>query len=191
MIACVDVHYAPTSEGPAGASSASSGAAARAAALAFDAWTAPCPREIAVVLLDPVEPYTPGAFYRRELPAVRAALAALTFAPDVVIVDGHAWLGCEDSREGRAPNRPRGRAGLGARLLEAEPRLVAVVGVAKTRFAGAPATPVLRGASKTPLWVDEAGVFVDAARRVTEMHGPFRIPTLLARVDRIARGIER
>ena len=32
---------------------------------------------------------------------------------------------------------------------------------------------------------------VVAARRVVELHGEFRIPTLLKRVDRLCRGLER
>ena len=32
---------------------------------------------------------------------------------------------------------------------------------------------------------------VVAVRRVVELHGEFRIPTLLKRVDRLCRGLER
>lgn len=80
--------------------------------------------------------------------------------------------------------------GLGARLLESEPGLRTVVGVAKTRFRDTPATEVLRGTSKVPLHVDEAGQHVDAARQVAAMHGPHRIPTMLRLVDRLCRGRE-
>lgn len=160
-IVCVDVHY--------------EGAGARAAAVAFDDWSSAVAREERVVVIRPVAPYEPGAFYKRELPCVLAALAALGSLPQIVIVDGHVWLG---------PGRP----GLGARLLEAEPRLATVIGVAKTRFAGAPATPVRRGGSAVPLFVDEIGEPVDAPARVAEMHGPFRVPSMLRRADRLSRG---
>jgi deoxyribonuclease V len=162
MIACVDVHYGETGT-------------ARAAVVAFDAWDASAPLVTHVVTVADVQPYTPGSFYLRELPCIRTALARLEAPPAVVIVDGHAWVGV-------------GIAGLGARLLEAEPALQTVVGVAKTRFRDAPATPVLRGSSKAPLHVDEAGVPVDAASRVASMHGPFRIPTMLRLVDQLCRG---
>lgn len=162
MIACVDVHYR-----------ASGGATA--AVVTFDTWTACRERERRVVSIAEVQPYESGAFYRRELPCIAAALAALADVPEVVVVDGHVWLG---------PGRP----GLGARLLEAEPRIRTVVGVAKTRFKGAPAQAVLRGQSSTPLWVDEIGARVDAPARVAEMHGPFRIPTMLRLVDQLCRG---
>ena len=66
---------------------------------------------------------------------------------------------------------------------------VVVVGVAKTFFVGAPAREVLRGGSKMPLYVSAAGMEVeDAADSVARMHGGYRIPTMLKRVDRVARG---
>lgn len=164
MIACVDVHYGTNGT-------------ARAAVVAFDAWDASVALVTHAVTVPDVEPYTPGSFYLRELPCIRAALAMLDAPPAVVLVDGHAWVGV-------------GVPGLGARLLEAEPRVQTVVGVAKTRFRDAPVTPVVRGTSKAPLHVDEAGVPVDAPLRVASMHGPFRIPTMLRLVDQLCRGRE-
>jgi deoxyribonuclease V len=166
MIACVDVQYDESATGA---------ATARAAVVAFEAWDASVPLVTHVVTVRDIQPYTPGSFYLRELPCIRAALATLDALPEVVIVDGHAWVGV-------------GVPGLGARLLEAEPGLRTVVGVAKTRFRDAPVTPVLRGASTKPLHVDEAGVAIDAPSRVASMHGPFRIPTLLRLVDQLCRG---
>jgi deoxyribonuclease V len=47
---------------------------------------------------------------------------------------------------------------------------------------------VRRGDSQKPLYVTAAGVSAeDAASRISEMHGPFRIPTLLKQVDTLAR----
>lgn len=164
-MACVDVQYGAMR-------------GAKAAIVAFDGWSAAKPLEQHVVDIAEVAPYEPGSFYKRELPCIRAALAALSpsLAIDVVIVDAHVWLD---------PGVP----GLGARLLDAE-AIKTVVGVAKTRFRNAPATPVLRGDSATPLWVDEGGVPVDATKRIPEMHGRFRVPTLLRLVDQLARGIK-
>jgi deoxyribonuclease V len=162
VLACVDVHYLESG-------------GARVAIVAFASWDAVMPIEQHVLPLDRVEPYESGAFYKRELPCIRAALAKLSKAPDVVIVDGHVWLGA-------------GKPGLGARLLEAEAAIRTVVGVAKTRFHGSPATPVLRGTSAAPLWVDEAGEPIDAPRRIAEMHGPFRVPAMLRLVDQLCRG---
>lgn len=164
MIACVDVHYLESG-------------GARAAAVLLSSFDAAVPDAQCVVSVPRVEPYESGAFYKRELPCLRLALAALPRLPEVVIVDGHAWL---DALE---------RPGLGARLLEAEPRIQTVIGVAKTRFAGAPAEPVLRGSSAVPLWVDEAGLALDAPRAIAAMHGPHRIPTMLRLVDHLCRAV--
>jgi deoxyribonuclease V len=68
-----------------------------------------------------------------------------------------------------------------------------VVGVAKTRFAGAggSAVPICRGGSRSPLYITAAGAdAIDAAGWVAAMHGPHRVPTLLKRVDRLARTAE-
>jgi deoxyribonuclease V len=81
-----------------------------------------------------------------------------------------------------------GKPGLGRHLFDHLSQQVPVIGVAKTRCRGAPAIEVCRGSSQSPLYVSAVGTDVDgAAARVRRMHGPYRIPTLLKRVDRIAR----
>ncbi|HET7502204.1 MAG TPA: endonuclease V [Kofleriaceae bacterium] len=124
----------------------------------------------------PPPAYESGAFYRRELPYLTAALAALAVPPRVIVVDGYVWL---------APDRP----GLGAHLHAALGSGVPVVGVAKRPFHGATtAVPVLRGESQQPLFVTAIGTDVaEAAAAVRGMHGAHRIPTMLKRVDRLAR----
>jgi deoxyribonuclease V len=119
--------------------------------------------------------YRPGEFYRRELPCLLGVLARGP-APAVVVIDGYVWLG---------PVRP----GLGAHLYEALRRSAGVIGVAKTRFARATgAVPILRGRSRSPLYITAIGLDVaEAARWVSGMHGAYRLPTLLKRVDRLAR----
>jgi deoxyribonuclease V len=120
--------------------------------------------------------YESGELYRRELPYVLAALAALASPPRVIVVDGYVWLG-------------PARLGLGAHLHAALGGGIAVVGVAKRRFEGATtAIPILRGTSQQPLFVTAAGTDVAAAAAaVTTMHGPHRIPTLIKRADRLGR----
>jgi deoxyribonuclease V len=131
-----------------------------------------------VALVTQVAPYQPGEFYRRELPALRAALTGLA-GFSLLVVDGYVDLD------------PCGRAGLGA-YAHAEFG-VPVIGVAKTAFATAThAVPVLRGASVRPLYVTAAGLPAgDAARLVLEMAGRFRIPDALRRADALARGRSR
>ncbi|MEO0604320.1 MAG: hypothetical protein AAF211_22990, partial [Myxococcota bacterium] len=94
---------------------------------------------------------------------------------ETVIVDGHVWLG-------------EARPGLGHYLHEALDRRVAVVGVAKSRFVGGYATEVLRDGTTRPLYVTSVGLpIAEAAAKVRGMHGPFRMPTLLKRVDTLTR----
>jgi deoxyribonuclease V len=158
VLACVDVDYR------------ASGAVA--AALLFDAWTDAVPRRELVARIAHVPDYEPGQFYKRELPCLLEVLRGVT--PACVIIDGFVHLG------------PERRPGLGAHLARALD--VIVVGVAKNPFHQTPATPVLRGASTKPLLVTAAGMpEAEAAARVHEMHGAFRIPTLLRRVDQLCR----
>lgn len=163
MIAAIDVAYGP------------SGAAA--AVVLFRAFADAAPVTSRVVHLADVAPYEPGAFYKRELPCVLAALAAAGARVETVVIDGYVWLSAD------------GRPGLGARLHEALGGGVVVIGVAKTTFAGSAfAESVIRGGSVKPLFVTAAGVDpATAAGWIRAMHGPHRIPTLLQRVDRLCR----
>lgn len=146
-----------------------------AAAIWFHDWADPVPSLEGVATFNEVAEYRPGEFYLRELPCLLGALE-LGPAPGVVIVDGYAWLGGD-------------RPGLGARLRAALPERPVVVGVAKTRFAGAEdALPVCRGEGRSPLYVSADGADVaEAAEWARSMHGPFRVPTLLKRADQLAR----
>lgn len=124
-----------------------------------------------------IEPYTPGEFYRRELPCALDLLGRLKTQPDIIIVDGYVDIGVD-------------HPGLGRHLFNALSGHVVVVGVAKTSFYGAPHVEVTRGhMSKKPLYVTAAGISVDdAADRVKNMAGMHRIPDLLKSVDTLARG---
>jgi deoxyribonuclease V len=151
--------------------------AAAAACVLFERWTDPVEASHHLVLVDEVAPYEPGAFYRRELPCLLSALGAAGRPVDVVVVDGYVWLSAD------------ARPGLGAHLFEALDGRTPVVGVAKTSFAGSAfAEPVLRGSSARPLYVTAAGVDAPtAARWIRDMAGPYRIPSLLQRADRLCR----
>jgi deoxyribonuclease V len=161
VIVCIDVDYQDAS--------------ATVALVGFMAW----PDELATLEIVsrssmPPAAYEPGRFFERELPYVLGILARVTERLDAVIVDSYAWLG---------PDRP----GLGARLHEAIH--APVIGVAKSSFRGAASIEVTRGASANPLYVTSAGIDAEtAADRIREMHGPFRIPTLLKRCDALCRG---
>ncbi len=162
MIACLDVDYRE--------------AAAYAAGIAFQYWPDATPATEKVILVEAVQPYQPGQFFRRELPCLLAVLRELPPVA-VVVVDGYVWL------DGVSV------AGLGAHLYQALAGKVAVIGVAKTRYSGAgAAVEVVRGRSTRPLFITAVGMSAQkAAEHVRSMHGPDRIPTLLKRVDSPAR----
>lgn len=162
MMACVDVDYREHES--------------VAACVLFSHWTSALADAEWIERLPPPEPYQPGEFYRRELPCL---LQVLQRAPvlQAVVIDGYVWLDADS------------RPGLGSHLYESLQRKVPVIGVAKTAFRGATfAMSVLRGESQSPLYVTAAGMRVElAAAGVQRMHGPYRLPTLLKRVDQLAR----
>jgi deoxyribonuclease V len=161
MIACVDVHYQHTR--------------AVAAGIAFRDWLDDSIVAERVVSLDDIQPYRSGQFFIRELPCLLAVLQVLP-PVQIVLIDGYVWLD---------ENRP----GLGAYLYESFDGRVQVIGVAKTRYSGADdMQKIERGNSKRPLYISAVGLSVtQAAEHVYSMHGPYRIPTLLKRVDLLSR----
>jgi deoxyribonuclease V len=162
MRVCVDVDYRP--------------AEAVATGLGFLDWRDAVEATRHMARLSPVAPYQPGEFYRRELPCILAVLELVPGPLSTVVIDGHVWLA-------------EGVPGLGAHLYEALGRRVPVVGVAKKAYRGSSvAEKVLRGGSARPVFVTAAGMEArDAAAAVASMHGAHRIPTLLRRVDQVAR----
>jgi deoxyribonuclease V len=159
----VDVHYSDAGGGTA----ALVVCGELALAIVLDEHVASVPR---------VAPYEPGALFKRELPCIRAVLA-LNGSLDLLVVDGYATLD------------PGGRPGLGAYAADAFN--LPVIGVAKTPFRAAThAIEVIRGTATRPLYVTAAGgIGIDeAARIVAGMAGPHRVPSALARADRLARG---
>lgn len=162
MIAALDVQYdEPTSS-------------ALAAAVVFENWEDEQPLREYSVQCSGIAPYVPGQFFQRELPCLLAVLEEIQESINIVVIDGYVSLG----------EKP----GLGMCLWEALQRQKTVVGVAKTRFHSAPAFEVCRGQSHTPLFVTAVGMEVaGAAAAVQRMAGRNRIPTLLKRVDGLAR----
>lgn len=162
MLACVDVDY-----------QADRGLAA---CVLFRGWADAQSAGEHLETITEVRPYEPGKFYLRELPCLLAVLAKVQEPLEAVVVDGYVWLKDEQS------------PGLGGHLHAA--LKLPVIGVAKTCFLGATASkPILRGNSVKPLYVTAAGIDLEqAARNIASMHGAFRVPTLLKRVDQLCRG---
>lgn len=163
MIAFVDVQYRDSD--------------ATAACLLVARWDADRADREWTCRVSPVAPYEPGAFFKRELPCL---LAVLEKCPPLthVVIDGYVWLDAA-----RTP-------GLGARLHEALGQRSTVIGLAKTAYRGSPmATPVPRPGSKKPLFFTCIGEDEGVARaHIDRLHGTFRLPTLVKRVDALARG---
>ena len=155
-------------------------ARARAACVVAESWSDAAPAERQIAELHAVAPYVPGRFFERELPCILAVLALVDTRFEAVVVDGYVTLD------------EQGSPGLGAHLHRALGEKVVVIGVAKNPYRESDfARAVVRGTSKRPLWVTSAGIDPEtAARLVASMHGDHRIPTLLERVDHLARGID-
>jgi len=152
---------------------------AKVGGVLFDHWDAAEAVAETAITVSSIAPYEPGKFYKRELPCIRRLMAGLHTKPDVVIVDSFVDLG---------PERP----GLGRYLFDDLGGMTPVVGVAKTGFRNAQPAEVHRGRSKKPLFVTAAGMPLgDAVRGVLAMHGEHRVPTLLKRVDHLARGLAK
>jgi deoxyribonuclease V len=163
MIAFTDVHYRDTG--------------ATAACVVADRFDAEAPTDEWTARISPIAPYEPGAFFKRELPCL---LEVLRRAPPLthVVIDGYVFLDAH-----RAP-------GLGARLHEALGGKTAVLGLAKTAYQGSSmATPISRPGSTKPLFLTSIGLAeTEAVALVHRLHGPHRLPTLVKRVDSLARG---
>jgi len=150
---------------------------ATAAMVAFSGWTDAKAEKVYHTNVSPIQPYEPGQFYKRELPCILQVLKMVQadYQVDTIIVDGYVTL---------EPGHP----GLGQKLYEALGGAIPVIGVAKTSFKGADAEQVLRGQSKTPLYVTSAGIDrYSAADFIRYMHGEFRLPTMLKLVDTTCR----
>ncbi|MEG0926656.1 endonuclease V [Chryseobacterium sp.] len=147
--------------------------------IAFDDWTSEREIETFTEQTDINSGYESGAFYKRELPCILSLLNKIVLKDgDVIIVDGYVTL--DD----------HGKIGLGGHLYDVLKEKFAVVGIAKNEFT----TPdsqrrnVFRGESKTPLFITAKGIDVDQVKRhVEQMHGAYRMPTLLKKLDQLSR----
>ena len=165
MIACLDVDYRATG-------------GAVVACLVFEKWESAAASNVYAAVLDQVAEYESGAFYKRELPCLLAALAKVKEPLDFILVDSYVFL---DNQR---------KAGMGAHLYEALNPKIPVIGIAKTYFVGTDeiAAPVKRGSSQNPLFVSAIGVETAwAATKIQQMHGLNRLPTLLKEVDSLCR----
>lgn len=170
MILVTDIHYFDSH--------------ATAAGLVFEAWYVDVAHQQHVVRVKDVAPYESGQFYKRELPCILKLLKDINKSYDVkeleaIVIDGYVTLGKEQ------------RDGLGMYLYRELGGEVAIIGVAKNEFEGTPEVcKLLRGQSKKPIFVTSIGIELeDAKRYIQDMHGSYRLPTLLKEVDQLCRGV--
>lgn len=157
MILCLDTHYF--------------GDSAFAAGICIASWDSPEALWSVTDYVEKVAPYIPGRFFERELPCLESILSKAATTVDTLVVDAYVDL----------PNGP----GLGRHLFDKT--RIPVVGVAKTRFPGAPCLEVARGKCK-PLFVSAAEIPMShAAQCIASMHGSYRMPSALKAVDALAR----
>lgn len=152
---------------------------AKTVCVSFEHWTASETAAVFSEVLEDIEEYVPGAFYRRELPCILSLFEKLPEkSVEAIIVDGFVYLDDEQ------------KPGLGKYLYEALEQKIPVVGVAKTNFATIERNKklVFRGQSERPLYVTAVGMELDeAADKVKSMSGTFRIPDLLKRLDQLTK----
>ncbi|MCK5903018.1 MAG: hypothetical protein KAG28_07700 [Cocleimonas sp.] len=148
------------------------------AGIGFETWDAAIPTQIYTTAIDHVAAYCSGQFYKRELPCLLALLKAHDLSPKTLIIDGYVYL------DGRS------KAGLGKYLYDALQGQSQVIGVAKKAFANIDNQyQLFRGNSKKPLYISCVGESLDHAKQlIHDMHGDYRIPSLLKKADQVCRG---
>lgn len=164
MKLAVDVHF--------------DGEGAVAAAVAFDEWDAPEASRTYTSRIAHVEKAARGELDLRELPCLLQLLSEHALEPELILIDGFVHLDAQET------------PGLGRHLYQALGGRTAVIGVSKTSRPELPAQfEVAREEEARPVIVTCVGIDLGAAKaRLRAMHGKRRVPTLLKRVARIAKG---
>lgn len=154
---------------------------AKTVCLEFTEWNQSENFKVHTEIIDNVEEYIPGEFYKRELPCILSLLNKIDLTNlEVIIVDGFVYL--DDEK----------KYGLGGHLYEKLNKKTPIIGVAKTNFASIEKDKksLIRGESAKPLYVTAIGIELeDAFKKVESMAGEFRMPTLLREMDRLTKEI--
>ncbi|MNK60103.1 Endonuclease V [compost metagenome] len=152
---------------------------AKTICLEFAEWNEDKNFKVHSEIIDNVEEYIPGEFYKRELPCILSLLKQIDLSTiDVIVVDGFVYLNDEN------------KYGLGGYLYDKLNKEIPIIGVAKTNFASIEKNKkaLFRGDSKKPLYVTSIGIDLDEAyKKIESMHGEFRMPTLLKELDRLTK----
>ena len=153
---------------------------ASTAVVGIEDWNASEPTFELIDVINEVNEYESGAFYKRELPCLLSIVGKINLDPskDILVVDGYVVLSDE------------GKLGLGGYLYNELDSKVPVVGVAKNDFVSLHnlKKTIYRGESKKPLFITALGYDLEeAGEKVKDMHGEFRLPTILKLADRKCR----
>jgi exodeoxyribonuclease-5/deoxyribonuclease V len=152
---------------------------AKTVCLAFASWADIENFEIHSEILGNIAAYTPGEFYKRELPCILSLLGKVNRKDiEAIVIDGFVYL--DDDR----------KLGLGGHLYLALQTKVPVIGVAKTNFATIEKhkRALFRGKSERPLFITSIGMEVDKATElIKSMSGDYRIPLLLKKLDTLTK----
>ncbi|KQB42360.1 endonuclease V [Flavobacterium aquidurense] len=152
---------------------------AKTVCLEFEEWNESKNFKIHTEIIDNIEEYVPGEFYKRELPCIISLLNKIDLKNiEAIVVDGFVYL--DDEK----------KYGLGGRLYEKLNSEIPIIGVAKTNFAAIEKNKraLVRGDSKKPLFITSIGIELDDAfEKVASMAGEFRFPTLLKELDRLTK----
>jgi len=152
---------------------------AKTVCLEFAEWNESKIYKIYTEIIDNIEEYIPGEFYKRELPCIISLLNQIDLKKvEAIIVDGFVYL--DDEK----------KIGLGGYLYEKLNKKIPTIGVAKTNFATIEKykKSLFRGESKKPLFITSIGIELeDAVKKIESMEGEYRIPTLLKELDRLTK----
>ncbi len=154
---------------------------AKTVCVEFSDWADDKPESVCSEITEGISEYEPGSFYKRELPCILSLLNKKDLSNvDLIIVDGFVIL--DDS----------GKPGLGGHLFEALDKKIPVIGVAKSKFHSNHnnVKELVRGESKKPLYISAIGVVLESAfNHIKNMHGNYRMPTLLQILDTETKNI--
>lgn len=164
MILALDVHYKETY--------------AKAVGVLFN-WEDTKPQKVFSKNIAQVEEYISGQFYKRELPCILELLKQIDLEKvECIIVDGHVYVNNDKT------------LGLGGHLYHSLKEKFPVIGVAKNSFINTEKVsfPIYRGESTQSLFVSTIGTDIDEmSKRIQNMKGNYRIPTILKELDRITK----
>ncbi len=164
MIVVIDVDYKDTT--------------ANTAALVFENFSDNSPLSNYTKIIENIAEYQAGEFYKRELPCILEILKIVKEKIDLIIVDGYVWLDSDKN------------PGLGGHLYESLNNKTPIIGVVKRSFhaENTEMRKIYRGQSTKPLYITSEGIELKkSADLILNMHGNYRIPTLLKKVDQLCR----